>query len=299
MSLFDDVSRSAGSGRAAQGSSGASSSGATRILSSQWGSLSPQLIGRFFPVRRMASGNGWEQSSGMNALTDTYTVDDGVEVHCPITDGHSELAASWHSPFENAGAEAKTISSMLQSGAATSFAQALSGIGILTENFGDVGHTAVDFLRDIEGRTSITKLNSQQVFLGAPPIKMTMTLQFRALVDPVSEVRAPIQQLREWAVPQVLASDGLLANAVKSSGESKSGVARKVIETLYPSRTPQLIGMKYGDMLLQPLCIESIGETFTNPRSDKGVMMSSSVQIALATLTALDRLDIQSMYAGR
>jgi hypothetical protein len=299
MSLFDNVSRNAGSGRAAQGSGGASSSGATRILTSQWGSLSDHLLAKFYPVRRMESGTGWEQSSGQNALTDTYTVDDGVEVWAPISDGHSELTASWHSPFEGAGAEGKTISSMLQSGAATSFAQALSGLGLIKENFGDVGQRAVDFLRDIEGRTSITKLNSTQVFQGMPPLKITLTAHFRALMDPVSEVRAPLQQLREWAVPQVLAADGLLANAVSSSGGSKSGVARKVIETLYPSKTPQLIGMKYGDMLLQPLCIESISETFTNPRSDKGVMVSSSVQITLSTITALDRRDIQAIHAGR
>jgi hypothetical protein len=299
MSLFDDVSRNAGSGRAAQGSGGASSSGATRILTSQWGSLSGHLVARFFPVRRMKSGTGWEQSSGQTALTDRFVVDEGVEVHCPISEGHSALEASWHSPFEGAGAEGKSISSMLQSGAATSFAQALSGIGLVKDNFGDLGQKAVDFLRDIEGRTSITKLNSTQVFQGMPPLKLTLTAHFRALMDPVSEVRAPLQQLREWAVPQLLASDGLLANAVSSSGESKSGVARKVIETLYPSRTPQLIGMAYGDMLLQPLCIESISETFTNPRTEKGVMVSSSVQITLATLTALDRRDVQNIYAGR
>lgn len=297
MSLFDNVSRGVGSGRPAQGNSGVSAAGATRILSSDWGSLSGHLIARFFPVRRMKSGTGWEQSSGKNALTDTYVVDDGIEVHCPITDGHSDLTACWHSPFENAGAEAKTISAMLQSGAATSFAQALSGIGLQQENFGDVGQKAVDFLRDVEGRTSVTRLNSTQVFLGMPPLKLTMTAHFRALREPRDEVALPIQQLREWAVPQVLASDGLIANAVKSSGEFKSG-ARKVIETLYPSRTPQLIGMKYGDMLLQPLCIESISEPFTNPRSSDGVMLSSSVQITLATLTALDRQDIQRIYAG-
>lgn len=299
MSLFDDVSRNAGSGRAAQGSSGASSSGATRILTSQWGSLHSSLICRFFPVRRMSSGTGWEQSSGMNALTDTYTVDDGVEVHCAISDGHSDLSAGWHSPYENAGLEGKSISSMLQSGAATSFAQVLSGLGLIKDNFGDLGQKAVDFLHDIEGRTSITKLNSTQIYSGSGPLKLTLTAHFRALIDPVSEVQEPISQLRQWALPQVLASDGLLANAVKSSGESKSGVARKAIETLYPSRTPQLIGMKYGDMILQPLCIESISETFTNPRSDKGVMVSSSVQITLSTLTALDRRDIQTIFAGR
>lgn len=299
MSLFDNVSRNAGSGRAAQGSGGASSSGATRILTSQWGSLSPKLICRFAPVRRMKSGTGWEQSSGQNALTDSFVVDDGVEVHCVISDGHSDLSANWSSPYEHAGLEGKSISSMLQSGAATNFAQVLSGIGLIKDNFGDVGQKAVDFLHDIEGRTSITRLNSTQIYSGSGPLKLTLTAHFRALIDEVSEVQAPISQLRQWAVPQVLASDGLLANAVKSSGESKSGVARKAIETLYPSRTPQLILMAYGDILLMPLCIESIGETFTNPRSDKGVMVSSSVSLTLSTLTALDRRDIQAIHAGR
>jgi hypothetical protein len=187
---------------------------------------------------------------------------------------------------------------MLQSDSLTSLAQALSSIDIVKNNAGDLGKAAVDFLRDVEGRASITKLNSTQVYVGSAPVKITLTAHFRAFSDARTEVRDPIQQLREWAVPQVLAADGLIANAVKSTGSLKSGVARKVIETLYPSRGPQIIGMRYGDASYLPLVIESISEPLTNPRSSEGVMVSSSVQLTLATLTALDRRDIRNIYAG-
>jgi hypothetical protein len=269
-----------------------SDNGEGRILTSQWGSLSPHLIAKFYPVRRMKQGNGWEQSSGTKTLLEGYTVDDGVEVHCPISDGQSEMTLNWSSPFEGAGAESKApmLSAMLQSGSATSMLQALAGTGIMSDKLDDLSKKSVDFLRDVEGRTGITKLNSTQIFTGMPPVKMTLTLHFRALIDPAAEVRDPILQLKEWALPQVLSEDGLVAGAVKN------GTERKIIESLYPSRTPQIMGMKYGDMNYMPVVIESISEPFTNPRSDKGVMVSSSVQITLATLAALDRRDIRNVY---
>ncbi|HEY0662788.1 MAG TPA: hypothetical protein VGD21_15875, partial [Lysobacter sp.] len=140
------------------------------------------------------------------------------------------------------------------------------------------------------GRTGITKLNSTQVFSGMPPVKLSMTLHFRALIDPVSEVRAPLAQLKEWALPQVLANDGFIANAVKNG--NKEGL----VETVFPSVVPQIIGMQYGDMTLQPLVIESISEPITAPRSSDGAIIALSVQVTLATLTALDRRDVQRIY---
>lgn len=51
-------------------------------------------------------------------------------------------------------------------------------------------------------------------------------------------------------------------------------------------------------MTYEPMVIETLSESFTNPRSSDGVMMSCSVQMTLSTLTALDRRDVQKMYRG-
>lgn len=272
-----------------------SSTGESTILSSIWDGLSPHLIARFYPLKKMADGSGWGQSRDKQhviSAADNYVVDDGVEVWCPITDGTSEITLGWHSPFEGMGAESKipALSAQLQSGVLSSTVQSmLGGVGLLNQD-GTSKIGSVDFLKQANGRTSASKLNSTQVFSGMPPVKMSMTCHFRALKDPIREVRDPIQQLKGWALPQYLADEGLIAGALNHGG------SRSPVETIFPSMAPSVLGMKYGDATYSPVVIESISEPFTNPRSEKGVMLSCSVTLTLATLTALDRRDVQKMY---
>lgn len=295
MSIFESVatalSGSLGSsfpiGRAAQ--TAQRLMGGATILKSDWTGLNPNLLAKFYPLKR--TSDGWTQSNDVRQISaaDNFTVDDDYEVWCPATDGQSEMSLNWHSPFEGAGAESRapTISSMLQSGSLPPFVQAAGEKTGVTSAADSVSAA----LASAEGRAGITKLNSTQVFQGMPPVKLSMTLHFRALIDPVSEVKAPISMLKQWAVPQYLATDGVLANAIKSGGEESP------VQTIFPSMVPQIIGMRYGDMTWEPLVIESISEPFTGPRDVDGVMISCSVNVTLATLTALDRRDIQRIYA--
>jgi hypothetical protein len=265
----------------------------TKVLSSDWTGLSPHLLARFYPVRKLADGSGWEQGRKKDGtVADQYVADDGIEVHAPMTDGTSELTLNWNSPFENAGAESKApaLSAMLQSGSLTSMLQGIGSAGIMPDMLGDLAKQSADISRKIEGKTGITKLNSTQIFSGMPPIKLTFTLHFRAFKDAVKEVREPILKLKEWALPQMLAADGLVAGAIKN------GANQNMFDTLFPSLTPQVVGMRYGDMTYQPMVIESVSEPITNPRTDKGVMTACSVQITLATLAALDRADYRKIY---
>ncbi|MFM0608684.1 hypothetical protein PQR05_29560 [Paraburkholderia sediminicola] len=261
----------------------------SRILSSDWGGLNPALIAKFYPLKRMQSGGGWEQSRDTRDLAKDFTVDDGYEVHCPITDGTQEMSFNWHSPFEGAGAESKapTLSAMLQSGALSSNIQAFLG---KFGGDGSKGDKALEALAQAQGRTGITKLNSTQTFTGMPPVKLSVTMHFRAVVDPLSEVRDPISQLEQWAVPQYLADDGVIAGAVKDGADDG------ILQTIYPSVTPQILAMKYGDMLYQPMVIESLSKPITNPRNASGVMISCSVQATISSLAAWDRRDIKKLY---
>lgn len=262
----------------------------SKILSSHWSGLSEHLIARIYPLKKMADGSGWTQSRDTREVSasDRYTIDDGFEVHAPITDGTSEMTLSWNSPFENAGAESKApaLTAMLQSGSLTPMLQAVA------EKLGydTAGTTAAGMLEKAAGRTGITKLNSTQIFTGMPPLKLSLTLHFRAVKDPIAEVRDPIAQLQKWAVPQLLSSEGLLSGGIKGAGK------KDFIETIFPSVAPQVLGMRYGDRTYEPMVIESISEPFTNPRSDKGVLVQQSIQITLTTLTALDRRDIDRIY---
>lgn len=270
-----------------------SSARESTILSSIWTGLSPHLIAKFYPVKKMADGS-WEQSRDKYkiASADKYEVDDGYEVHAPITDGNSEMTLNWNSPFENAGAESKApaLSAMLQSGSLAPILQAMGSSGFMSGKFDEMAKKSADFTRSLAGRTGITKLNSTQIFTGMPPVKMSLTLHFRALQDPVMEVKNPLIQLKEWALPQRLAIDGLIANGINN------GIKQNPIETIFPSKAPQIIGMQYGDMTYEPMVIESISDPVTAPRSSDGVIIACSVQITLGTLTALDRGDMRKIY---
>ncbi|MEM5367913.1 hypothetical protein V4C53_17975 [Paraburkholderia azotifigens] len=260
-----------------------------KVLSSKWDGLNPALIATFYPVRRADTGSGWQRLFGNRKLSsaDNFVVDDGFEVHTPITDGSQEMSLNWHSPFEGTGAESKvpTLSSMLQSGVLSADVSAL--VAKLSKDGGeDVGK----LVGAATGRTGITKLNSTQVFSGMPPIKFSFTAHFRALTDPQSEVRDPITQLEQWAVPQYLANDGVIAGALKN------GLRNIGLETIYPSVSPQLLAMRYGDQTILPIVIESMSKPITVPRSSKGEAINVAVQLTVATLTAIDRRDVAGFY---
>jgi hypothetical protein len=154
----------------------------------------------------------------------------------------------------------------------------------------DAGTSVGKLLRDATGRTGITKLNSTQVFSGMPPVKISFTAHFRALIDAYSEVRQPITQLEQWAVPQYLADQGVIAGALQN------GLKQSSLETIYPSVAPQLLAMKYGDQTILPIVIESISKPITLPRSSQGEALTVAVQLTVATLTAVDRRDIAGFY---
>ncbi|VVE88403.1 hypothetical protein [Pandoraea bronchicola] len=264
-----------------------SQTASVKILSSNWDGINPHLLAKFYPVKRAANGTDWLRSFDKRTVSaaDNFVVDDGYEVWAPITDGTQEMSLNWTSPFEGAGAESKvpSISAMLQSGT-------LSPDLIAMFSRTPAASDATKVLSDVTGRTGITKLNSTQIFSGMPPVKFSFTAHFRALIDPNTEVRQPVTQLEQWAVPQYLANDGVIAGALKN------GLRGVGLETIYPSVTPQLLAMKYGDQTILPIVIESVSKPFTVPRSTDGEALNVAVQITVATLTAIDRRDVAGSY---
>lgn len=248
----------------------------SNVLSSDWTGLSPHLIARFYPVRRVDAGGGrasiWERVPG------------SVEVRAPITDASLDGSFNWHSPFENTGADQQfsSVSALLQTGALSPLLTLFNEF--LEKNAGGAlsGATqgARDGLKGLEGRTSITKLNSTQVFNGMPPLKVSLTVHFRALKDARAEVERPLNQLMSWAFPQELAQDGPVLGAVKNGDVS-----------LYPSLIPQIIGMQYADMQLLPLVIEGAPYPLGGPRDKNGTLLSAQSALQLSTLAAIDARD--------
>lgn len=231
-------------------------------LSSKWDGLSEHLIASFWEVDR----NG-EKLSG-----------DDTVIKAPVTDGNFESVMNWVSPFENTGAEAKypTLFQMGQSGE-LQFAPDL-----LPDLVGARERSAA-FLAQVEGRTGITKLNSTQIFTGMAPIKIPITLLFRAWSDTESEVEIPVNTLIEWSLPKKLGDDGTLLSRLANQGLS--------VETVLPSESPTMIAMLYKNRVYSPLVIESIGHSMVAPIDTNGNHVELSVEMTLATLTAIERDD--------
>lgn len=218
-----------------------------------------------------------------------------LAVAAPLTDGNLDMSFNWQSPFENSGTDSKlpAISQLLQSG------QASIMLNLMSKFFKDddpnsniskfnnaVAETAKK-AAELTGRTGITKLNSRQVFSGMPPIKIPITMYFRAWSDPLNEVETPVNQLFEWALPQKLADNSILADALQMLLDGKT----PDLETLFPSVIPRFVALEYGGRTFKPLVIESIAQPLVLPRSKDGEMLSVSVQLTLATLTAWGKDD--------
>lgn len=247
------------------------------VLSSDWTGLSKNLIASFYPVTRVKGDDGkyrWQRDS------------DQPEVRAPLTDGTIDSTFLWHSSFEGMGADQKwsALSALLQTGALQEAAAALSAITGKSWVANKI-EEGVEYLR---GRTSVTKLNSTQVFTGLPPTKLSFTAHFRAYADAKREVASPINQLLQWAYPQELAEVGPLL-----------GAARGEVVGLYPSKVPQIIAMSYAGSLYYPMVIESMPVPLTPPRNKDGQMLHAQVSMTIASLSALDANDWKGGWLQR
>lgn len=220
-------------------------------------------------------------------------------VMAPISDVNFELTANWQSPFENTGPESKApaLMAMLQSGQFGMVINALQTVlpdaareaagGLLDE----AANKAVEASRALEGRTGITKLNSRQVFSGMPPLRITLTMHLRAIKDPEREIYEQYQRLLRWSLPQQLADDSTLTGIIKQSGDTAS-----MVKAMFPSMAPLMVAMLYGGQSFRPMVIESLSNPLDSPRYRDGSYVYLPIQMTLATLTALDRDDVQGMF---
>lgn len=252
-------------------------------LGGEWGSLSPLLLARLFVCN----------PKGVADLETEF-----VGVYAAIKEGSLEIQQNWVSPFENTGPETKApaLAGMLQSGSLVPVLNALQAIspfkdGAISDALSNGSDKLKSVMRDLEGRTGITKLNSRQVFSGMPPMKVNFTLHFRALSDPLREVEAPLTRLLEWVFPQKLAEDGILSEVIKTTNNVES-----FIQALFPSEAPKLLGFTYAGRTWSPMVIESVSFPLDAPKNLQGYFIDLPVQVSMATLTALDRPDIKRFF---
>jgi hypothetical protein len=230
-------------------------------LTSKWDSLNKNLLASFYEVDNHGK-----------------PVEDGVTVVAPLINGGAfEVMLNWQSPFENIGQSSlPTFQQMIQTGQLEPLARMVDES--LNSNLSNQS-------KQLEGKTSITKLNSIQVFAGMPPCKLNVTAFFRAWDDPVSEVETPFRQLMDWSLPKHLDDNGFIVN-VKEKGLGK--------DTALPSQIPSFIAMRYKGMTYSPMVIESISQPLDASIDNNGNYIEMSIQLSLATLTAIDRNDYKN-----
>lgn len=240
------------------------------ILKSLWDGLNDHLIAKFYEVDRK-----------MKPIGD-------VEVWAPLTEANFEIVLNWNSPFENAGAESKApmLLAMLQSGALQPLIDAAFGKSSKADA-SEASKKSSEFMRQFEGRTGITKLNSTQVFTGMPPVKIPVVALFRAWRDPVQEVEAPLDQLMNWALPEVLSPDGTIVSRGIEAAKGNAGA----LDVLLPSKSPTMIAMRYKGRTYGPLVIESVGQPISSPVDSSGRFVSMAVPLTLCSIAAIDRAD--------
>jgi len=253
-------------------------------LGSQWGALNLALMARLFVC----------DSKGVADL-----VNEPSGIYGALTEGAVSIVQNWQSPFENTGPETKApaLTGMLQSG---SLVPVLSALQAVTPADGAIAaslNTGTDKLKsvvkDLQGRTGITKLNSTQVFSGMPPVKFNFTIHFRALSDPDNEVAAPLAKLLEWVFPQELAAEGILSQVISTARDVDS-----FIKALFPSKAPKMVGLTHGGRTYSPMVIENVDYPLDSPMDAKGRYINLPVTISMSTLTALDRPDIKRWFGN-
>lgn len=253
----------------------------------QWSGISRHLIASLFAVEQ-DDGTGYQE-----------LVAEG-RIDAPATDMNFDATMNWQSPFENSGPESKApaLMAMVQSGQLGVVMQALQGLApeaLKGTAIGDSVSGATDSLikkaQELRGRTGITKLNSRQIFSGMPPIKIAMTLHFRAIKDPLNEVEAPYRRLVSWALPQEVASDSVVIAAAKAAKEGGS-----FLKALFPSKSPLMVGLEYAAKRYLPMVIEHVSNPMDGPKDEHGNNLYLAVQVQLSTLTALDRADFKQIY---
>jgi len=266
----------------------------TPALSSQWGGLSNHLIASFYEVDR--HGDTIKDADG-NPVN--------IIVRAPLTDGDLDISLNWQGAFEEmSGNKASTIFAMLQAGAIQpvidAFQPDVVGKAVASVAGDQAGNAVSDgiayaqqqsgkFLKQFEGRTGITKLNSNQVFSGMPPIKFQVTALFRAWSDPISEVEAPVNQLITWALPKQLADDSLVTERIKAVMQNRT--VENAINALLPSKSPCLIVMKYKGRTYAPLVIEAVRLPLSSSIDSNGHFIERLVTITICSLAAWDRDD--------
>lgn len=246
----------------------------------QWGKLSKGLLAEIFPLKKVNTEGGKFH----------FERDGKASVMALLTEGQIEFSNNYTTPFESSNPESRlpNLMAMIQSGQMLSgLAQALGG-GYLqkgAEAFGMSGllKGAAELLESLEGRTSLTKINSTEIYVSSSPLKIPLTLVLRAWADAKTEVEDPIALLESWTLPEYLHDQSLLVGLANSGGDREV-----ILKSIWPSKVPPFVGMTYAGRTYKPLLIESCSSPLVVERDQDLNRLFAQVTINVTSRHALD-----------
>lgn len=198
-------------------------------------------------------------------------------------DGDLSVESQYSTPFENSNPEQRlpTLLGMMQSG------DWVNTIASVASNvFGvDLGAETEESMNALMGRSNLTKTNSTQIFTGAAPVSLNMTILFSAWRSALTEVENQIMQLMKWALPEELYEGSLVASAVEN----------KSLQSLFPSKVPPYVSVHYGGKKYVPMLIQSVNAPIVVPMDKDGNRIQVQVPVHFVSRTAWDALNIDKL----
>ena len=246
----------------------------------QWGSLSQGLLAEIFPLKKVNTEGGKFH----------FERDGQVSVMALLTEGQIEFSNNYTTPFESANPETRlpNMMAMIQSGQMLSgLAQAFGGgyfqKALEVSGMSDIIDKGAKLLESLEGRTSLTKINSTEIYVSSSPLKIPLTLVLRAWADARTEVEDPIALLESWTLPEYLHDQSLLVGLANSGGDGGG-----FLNSIWPSKVPPFVGMSYAGRTYKPLLIESCSSPLVVERDENLNRLFAQVTINVTSRTALD-----------
>ena len=228
------------------------------------------------------------------------TAEDPFQVCVLLEDAEFALENQYSTPFENSNPEGRmpNLMGMIQSGQMiTSLTDVIniggfsapssqdSENGSAPQDKGMLGQV-FDKLEGLKGRSTFTKLNSQQIYTSSNSVKISGTLVLSAWRNAHLEVERALQKLQEWATPKKLADKSALM----------SGLQQKTLEGFFPSIIPPTVSLVYGGKTYEPLVIESLSAPITAPMTADGSRIAVKCQVSFSSEKAWDKGDVIKLY---
>lgn len=225
-------------------------------------------------------------------------IEDSPIVRALCIDGDLSIESQYQTPFENSNPERRlpTLMAALQAGelvdAFGETAQTNTLLGKATSFAVDAAKefsnaTGVN-LRNLEGKTNLTKVNTVQVFLSTSSTKVNLTLFFQAYKDAFKEVELQIMQLQAWALPQFLADDSTIQN-LNNEG---------FVDGIFSGRVPPFISVTLSGKTYCPFVIESVSTPLAGPIDKEGNRLNVTVNVSILSRAAWDANDLYALYGN-